>query len=52
MALTFADRARRETDFGYDRQIGDAERAARLGGTFTVESPAQGGTRLSWSVPL
>jgi signal transduction histidine kinase len=28
------------------------ERAARLGGTFTVESPEGGGTRLSWSVPL
>lgn len=28
------------------------ERATRLGGTFTVESPPEGGTRLSWSVPL
>ncbi|WP_214321697.1 sensor histidine kinase [Nonomuraea sediminis] len=28
------------------------ERAKRLGGTFTVESPEGGGTRLSWSVPL
>ncbi|MEU8151271.1 GAF domain-containing protein [Nonomuraea sp. NPDC048901] len=28
------------------------ERATRLGGTFTVDSPEGGGTRLSWSVPL
>lgn len=28
------------------------ERATRLGGTFTVDSPEGGGTRLRWSVPL
>ncbi|MEV6158072.1 GAF domain-containing protein [Nonomuraea sp. NPDC052129] len=28
------------------------ERATRLGGTFTVDSPEGGGTRLSWSVSL
>jgi signal transduction histidine kinase len=28
------------------------DRARQLGGTFTVESPEAGGTRLSWSVPL
>ncbi|MFC0554118.1 GAF domain-containing protein [Planotetraspora thailandica] len=28
------------------------ERARRLGGGFEVVSPAEGGTRLSWSVPL
>jgi signal transduction histidine kinase len=28
------------------------ERAERLGGTFEMASPAEGGTRLCWSVPL
>ncbi|GII66132.1 histidine kinase [Sphaerisporangium krabiense] len=28
------------------------ERAERLGGTFVAESPAEGGTRLVWDVPL
>ncbi|MFI5530246.1 GAF domain-containing protein [Kitasatospora sp. NPDC051853] len=29
-----------------------AERAARLGGTFELETPAGGGTRLVWTAPL
>ncbi|GAA2899249.1 two-component system sensor histidine kinase [Streptosporangium fragile] len=28
------------------------DRAERLGGSFTAEAPARGGTRLTWSVPL
>lgn len=40
---------------GTDRRSGLrnlAERAAELGGTFTVESPEAGGTRLVWTAPL
>ncbi|MEV8634844.1 GAF domain-containing sensor histidine kinase [Streptosporangium sp. NPDC051023] len=29
-----------------------AERAEQLGGSFSLDSPPQGGTRLEWSVPL
>jgi PAS domain S-box-containing protein len=53
LSIDIVDNGKRDADEVGTEQFGDLQqRAGTLGGTFTVEALAEGGTRLRWSAPL